>query len=88
MKNFKEYLLDKKCTLPQSIYLPKKAEAVSVYDTEKGLKLLALVSSIELETDLRTFKICTVDENIYMDNIRYIGSFTSITGLKHVIEVI
>ena len=86
MKTIKEYLLDKKCVTPQTAYLTRNAEVVGVQDTLKGLVLLAVVDPTETLTDLRTFKVCSIEETIYADNLKYIGNFQSIVGVQHVVE--
>lgn len=87
MKVFKEYFLDKKYNTPQTLYIPQGAEIVNIQDTNKGLVLLAIVDPISSITELRKFKICANDENIYVDTVKYIGSFDSLIGIKHVIEI-
>ena len=87
MKTLKEYLLDSKIISEQTIHLPNTAEIVNVLSTKKGLVLLALVDNSSELPDLRTFKICSSNEIFYYDAVKYIGSFDSITGNKHVIEI-
>lgn len=88
MKKIKEYILDKRCLTPQTFYMPKSAEAFTVQDSEDDLKLVFFVSVKDSFPVLRTFKICTKNENIYADNIKYIDKFMSSTGIKYVIEII
>lgn len=88
MKMFKEYILDSKCLTPQTMYLPQDADVVGAYFTETCLVLLAIMSPVTNLTELRTFKICTNDENIYVDTVKYIDSFNSAFGIRHVIEII
>ena len=84
---FKEYVIDKKSIAVQTTYLPENANIVNVKSSDKGLSLIALVDPIALTTELRTFKICTDDENIYFDTVKYLGSFESDLGMRHVIEL-
>jgi hypothetical protein len=88
MNTIKEYLLDSKCNTHQAIHLPKNTKIVDVQETSKGLMLFAIVNPIESHTDLRIFKICSLDEILYEDSIEYIGNFMSIIGLKHVVEIL
>lgn len=91
MKVIKEYLLDSKVLSPQTLYLPANAQVINVQDTEKGLMLLAIVTPEELVVDLpelRTFKICTNDEKIYADTVKYVGSYQGLVGMRHIIEII
>ena len=91
MKLFREYLLDSCVNSEQTIYLPKCADIVDVNYLDNSLKLLALVVPEELSgalPELRTFKICTTEENLYFDTIRYIGSFKSSLGIRLLIEII
>ena len=90
MREFKEFLLDNKTISEQSIYLPTGAEVVNVSNTDRGLMLLAIVPASGYENgapEIRTFKICANGENFIASTVKYIGSFESITGNKHVIEL-
>lgn len=88
MKIFKEYLLEKKCFTNQTLYLPTNSEAVMVNDTKKGLLLQVITDTNIYTTELRTFKVCMNDENIYADAVKYIGSFDSAAGIRHIVEII
>lgn len=89
MKVFKEFLLED--TLEeQTVYLPSGAEVVSVSKTGKGIQLLVIATPKGYETSLpeiRTFKICLTDENFPWHTVKYVGSFISDIGSKHVIEI-
>lgn len=89
MKVFKEFLLED--TLEeQTLYLPAGSEVVSVSKTGKGIQLLVIAIPKGYEIDLpelRTFKICLTDENFLWHTVKYIGSFVSDIGSKHVIEI-
>jgi hypothetical protein len=90
MREFKEFLLDNKTISEQSIYLPADAEVVNVFNTDRGLMLLAITPAAGYENglpEIRTFKICANGENFAASTVKYIGSFESITGNKHVIEL-
>lgn len=91
MKTFKEFLLDDKSATEQSIYLPASAKVVSVSMTDTGLTLLALVKHTGCDMEIpknRIFKICKTDEIFYANTVKYVGSFQSTLGTKHVIEII
>lgn len=91
MKIIKEFLLDSKVLTPQSIYLPAGTDIVDVQSNEKGLMLLAISRPDEYAVDLpelRTFKICIIDEKIYAGTVKYIGSFDSLSGKRYVVELI
>lgn len=91
MKTFNEYLLDDKSITEQLVYLPNEAEVVNVSMTSRGLTVLAIVKPNGYDTELpkaRTFKICSNGEIFYAGAVKYIGSFESLTGTKHVIEII
>ena len=88
MKMFKEYPLEKLTLAPQTLYLPKGAEVVSVQDTSLGLMLYALTNPAEMSTDIRTFKICNTSENFFSTNVKYIGSIKSDLGIYHVVELL
>ena len=91
MKTFKEFLLDDKSIAEQSIYLPADAKVVNVSMTDSGLLLLVLVKPTGYDTGLpenHIFKICKTDEIFYANTVKYVGSFQSALGTKHVIEII
>lgn len=91
MKTFKEYILDEKFVGEQAIYMPHGAIVVNVSESNKGLILLAIATPEACTVDLpeiRTFKICATDEIFYANTVKYIGSFKSELGIKHVIEII
>ena len=91
MKTFKEFLLDEFIITEQSVYLPAGAEVVNVLMTNAGLMLLAIVKPTGYETELpenRIFKICDTGEIFYTHAVKYIGSFQSTLGIRHVIEII
>ena len=88
MRIIKEFLLERHTIAPQTAYLPKDAKVLAVQNTDKGLMLYALVDPVKFGTDLRTFKICDTSENIYEDNISYIGSYNTDFCLRHVIEIL
>lgn len=88
MRVIKEYRLNKDCVSTQTIYLPRGAEPLAVRNTPSGLLLQAMSDFAETETELRTFKICSVEENIYVDAINYIDNFESSTGIRHVLEFV
>lgn len=87
MKTFKEFLLDKSRITSQTVYLPYGASVVNIKDTDMGLMLLVICDSISDITELRTFKICSNDENFSAEAVEYIGSFDSYLGTKHVVEL-
>ena len=69
MKLFREYFLDTTTHMEQTLYLPKDADIVKVNLTNKGLALLAIVTPEGCGTELpelRTFKICVNEENLYI----------------------
>jgi hypothetical protein len=91
MRTFKEYLLEEKVITPQSIHLPAQAEIVNVIKTDKGLMLLAIIKPPGYDTalpEIRTFKICSNDEIFTAPAVSYIGSFESLLGIRHVIEIL
>ena len=88
MKVIKEYLLDKTNVAKQALYITQGADIVYIRDTDIGLMLYCIVNATENKTELRTFKICSVSENIYEDDIKYLGAFQSSVGMRHVIEII
>ena len=90
MRVFKEYLLDEKNLADQTVYLPAESEVVNVLNTSRGLVLLAVVKHTGYEDaspEIRKFKICTSGEIFYTPTVKYIGSFESSLGIRHVIEV-
>lgn len=88
MKIIRELLLDASVISPQTLYVPVDAEIADVQMTPAGLKLIIITNPIENNSQLKTFKICTTDENIYYDTVKYIGSFEATTGKRFVIELI
>ena len=84
MKTLKQYNIKKDLITPQTCYITRGAEIVSLLDLGFDLALVALCDITETNLDLRTFKICSSFESIYEDNIRYIGNF----GEQHVIEIL
>lgn len=88
MKTIRELLLDASVISPQTLYVPIDAEIVAVHMTPAGLKLIIITNPIENNSQLKTFKICATDENIYHDTVKYIGSFEATTGKRFVIELI
>lgn len=88
MKIIRELLLDASVISPQTLYVPVDAEIADVQMTPAGLKLIIITNPIENNSQLKTFKICTTDENIYHDTVKYIGSFEATTGKRFVIELI
>ena len=88
MKTIRELLLDASVISPQTLYVPIDAEIVDVHMTPAGLKLIIITNPIENNSQLKTFKICATDENIYHDTVKYIGSFEATTGKRFVIELI
>ena len=88
MKKISRYLLDSKCLTFQTVYLPKSAEIVSISNSDTGLFLIVLSDSVYTETELHTFKICLLDENICAENISYIGNFKEYSTTMYVIEIL
>ena len=88
MKIIRELLLDASVISPQTLYVPVDAEIADVQMTPAGLKLIIITNPIENNSQLKTFKICTTDENIYYDTVKYIGSFEATTEKRFVIELI
>lgn len=89
MRTFREFLLEDTLET-QTVHLPAGTEVVSVSKTDKGIMLLAITTPKGYETELpeiRTFKICLTDENFVNHTVKYIGSFMSNIGPKHVIEI-
>ena len=89
MRVFKEYLLDDKSLSTQTLYLPIGAEIVNIVKTPAGLKLLAIVKHTGYEQEsleLHKYQICINDEIFYANTVKYMGSFESDIGIKHVIE--
>ena len=88
MKTIKEYLLDKKCVTPQTVYLPKGAEIVAINDSNTEFNLVAIINPMEATTELHTFKVCLPGENLYVDTVKYIGSFKGSFGLEYIVELL
>lgn len=88
MNIIKEYLLDKKCSAPQALYLPENANVFGARESDIGLVLVTVSNPTETATSLRTFKVCSVDENIYAKNIKYVDSYQDITGVHHIFEIL
>lgn len=90
MRAFKEYLLKENELTDQTVYMPPEAEVVNVVKSTKGIALIAITKHTgynNASPEIRTFKICTTDEIFYVDTVKYIGSFESSIGTRHVIEV-
>lgn len=84
MKTIKEYRIKKDIITPQTFYITKGAEVVNLIDLDSDLALIVVCDSISRESDLRTFRVCSLYETIYDDSIKYIGNF----GTQHVIEIL
>lgn len=84
MKTLKEYRIKKDIITPQTVYVTRGAEVVNLIDLGFDLSLIVLCDSTSSVSDLRTFRVCSLYETIYDDNIKYIGSF----GSQHVIEIL
>lgn len=84
MKTIKEYRLRKDIITPQTFYITKGAKIVNLIDLGFDLSLIVVCDSTENETDLRTFKVCSLYETIYESDIEYIGNFAT----QHVIEIL
>ena len=87
MKILKEILLDSTVITPQTVYTPKNSEVVDVYLSGTNIKILVLTDPNETDFQLKTFKICTKDENIYFDAVKYIGTFETDLGKWFLIEI-
>lgn len=88
MKKFNTYLLENTIT-EQHVYLPEGAEVVGVITNDSVVNLLAIVPNSSLGAPaLRRFKICMTDEIFIGSTVKYIGSFKSDLGFKHVIELL
>lgn len=71
------------------MYLPEGADVVDVITKDSIVNLLAIVPNSSLGTPvLRRFKICTTDEIFIGSTVKYIGSFKSDLGFRHVIELL
>ena len=88
MKTIQEYRLDSLNIAPQTLYLPKDAEVVGVYGCVDGINLIVVITPNNIETTLRTFKICATLETLYIDSFKYIGSLRDDFGAQHIIEII
>lgn len=89
MKVFKEFLLEDTCT-EQNIYLPAGTEIVGVANTDLGVVLVAITAHTSFDSaapELRTIKICANDEIFTGSIVRYLGSYKSDLGARHVIEL-
>jgi hypothetical protein len=86
VKSIKEYLLDCTAVEPQIIYIPCGAEVVGINNTDCGLMLIVIVDTLETGSELRTFKVCSKNETIYKETLKYIGVFESNIGTKYVVE--
>lgn len=84
MKTLREYRLKKDIITPQTFYITRGADVVNLIDLDLDLSLIVLCDSVNSESDLRTFRVCSLYETIYDDNIKYIGSF----GNQHVVEIL
>ena len=84
MKTIKEYRLKKDVITPQTFYITKGAEVVNAIDLDFDLALIVLCDATSIESDLRTFRVCSLYETIYDDNIKYICNF----GTQHVVEIL
>lgn len=87
MKTLKEITLDSAVLTPQTVYLAKGAEVLDLAVEDKILKLTILKDIDAENNQLRTFKICTKDENIYFDAVKYIGSFETMLGKRYLLEI-
>lgn len=88
MKVIKEYSLNINRLRPQILYLPINSTPVGVYLVEDSLKLLVVENADEVATCLRTFKVCTSNERLYTNNLKYISNVITSEGVRHVVELI
>lgn len=89
MKVFNEFLLDADSSTEQTVYLPADSEVVNIIKTGEGIKLLVLAKYAGYDSqppEIHKFKICASDEIFYLNIVKYIGSFESSLGIRHVIE--
>ena len=84
MKHIKEYRLQKDTIAPQTAYITKGADIVNLIDLGFDVALIVVCNYPEMQTELRTFKVCNLTEILYEDNIRYIGNF----GEQHLVEIL
>ena len=84
MKTIKEYILNKDIVTPQTLYITKGAKVENLVDLDFDLALIVTCDLTEQETELRTFKVCSLYETIHERDIAYIGNF----GAKHIIELL
>ena len=90
MKIFKEFILNEQSIAEQVIYLPSKSEVLSITKTTNGLALIVLTKYTGYDnepSETHKFKICATEEIFYSNTVKYIGSFESSLGIRHVIEV-
>lgn len=81
MKTIKDYLLTIDPASTQSIYLPKNSEVFTAsYYSSTALKLFVLTDPIETDMELRKFRLYNLNENIYINDIKYISSFKEFPG--------
>lgn len=89
MYTFKEYYIDSNSVGAQTVYLPNGAEVVNAR-TGVGCAILdVLIDPNETLTNLRTFRSCSVDENIYNGTVKYINYVTNDFGaVRFIVEII
>ena len=86
MKIIKEYRIKKDIITPQTLYINKGADIVSLVDLGYNeLAIFTLCDPLSADTDLRTFKVCQTYATIYDNNIKYIGNFEL---NQHVVEIL
>ena len=88
MKRVRDYILDSTRIINQTLYLPKGAEIISIENSGSLLTLYVLLDPTEVQDDLRTFKICTTSQNFFEDNVKFLGTFKSDFGPRHLFEIL
>ena len=89
MRTFKEYYIDSNSVGAQTIYLPKGAEVVNARSGVGVVILDTIIDPNESLTSLRTFRSCSVGENIYNDTVKYINYVTTNFGaIRFIVEIV
>lgn len=87
MTKIKEFLLDRDSMNNQTVYMPVGAQLFTVTDSATGLFIVAAVDVAETHNQLRTFKICDSNGWFMEPVVKYVGSFITDGGMRHVVEI-
>lgn len=88
MKVVKEYLISDNTTRAQNVYMTTGADVFTATEESGVVRLFVVADNTVSTSELRSFEVHGSDELFDAECVKYIASYESSLGFRHVFEIL